>query len=88
MSGVNLAAGYPPADSVLRWQDPAGAEIVATILSYRESGAFRVYSLRVAGDDVNWTGVMDANPDTGLLTLVVSRPGGDLFTVAPEVRHG
>lgn len=86
MSGTNLSSGFPPSDSVLRWQDPAGAEVEAAILSWRESGAFRVYNLRVAGDDVTWTGVMDCEPDSGRLTLVVSRPGGELSRVAPEIR--
>lgn len=87
MNGVDLSTGFPPANCVLRWQDPAGAEVEAIALSFRQSGAFRVYNLRVAGDEVTWTGVMDCDPDSGVLTLVVSRPGGDLVRVAPEVRH-
>lgn len=88
MSGVDLSTGFPPVNCVLRWQDPTGAEVEAVALSFRQSGDFRIYNFRVAGDDVTWTGVMDCAPDSGLLTLVVSRPGGDLVRVAPEVRHG
>lgn len=88
MIGANLTSGFPPSDCVLRWTDPAGVEIEASILSWRESGAFRVYSLRVAGDDVAWTGVMDCEPDSGRLTLIVTRPDGVAAAVAPEVRRG
>lgn len=88
MSGVDLRSPFPGAGVVMRWPGLDGETVEATAQSYRDSGSFRVYTLAVAGDDVRWTGVADHDPDSGQITMVVSRPQGELQRVQPEVGHG
>ncbi|MEQ8396448.1 hypothetical protein [Thalassobaculum sp.] len=87
MIGADMRSGFPPIGTVLRWADPQdGRKVQATTETYRESGALRVYNLRGERGEL-LCGVMDLDPDTGVLTLVVSKPGGPAMSVTPTVRH-
>jgi len=87
MNGADMRSPFPPTGTVLRWAHPVdGRRIQVTAETYRQSGDLRVYNLRGERGEL-LTAVMDVNPDTGVLTMVVSFPGAEAHRVRPEVRR-
>ena len=83
MNDLKISAGWPPLDSPIQFSPPGSdTRWTAKFELYRESGQFRIYTLRTS-DGIALSAIADLDPDRGQVLLVISGLG-DPFSVLME----